>query len=146
MNLTLTWNDKMSFEADIRGKVVPMDVKPESGGDDSGPTPKELVLAGLAGCTGMDVAYVLNKMRAEFSGISIDADAQTTKGEPSVFDTVHLIYNVTSPSLPEDKLMRAVELSQTKYCGVSAMIAKSARINYEVRLNGKTIGTGAAKF
>ncbi len=146
MNLTLTWQNKMSFEADIRGNKVPMDVKPESGGDDLGPTPKELVLAGLAGCTGMDVAYVLNKMRAEFTGISIETDAQTTKGEPSVFETVHLIYNVTSPSLPEDKLMRAVELSQTKYCGVSAMIAKSAKIHYEVRLNGKTIGTGSAKF
>ncbi len=146
MKTSLKWNGKMSFDATFGNHVVKMDTSAQSGGDDSAPTPKQLVLAGVCGCTAMDVVYVLNKMRLPAESLTIDAEAETTEGHPAVFRHVHLIYRVKASALPVDKLRQAIELSQTKYCGVSAMIAKSARITYVAELNGERAFEGEARF
>lgn len=136
----------MGFEAAINEHTVRMDTKPSAGGSYSAPTPKELVLTGLCGCTGMDVVWILNKMRLKLGGLAVDAEASQSEGEPSVFDRIKLIYKFSGENLPADKVKQAVELSQTKYCGVSAMIAKTARIDYEILLNDASVGSGTARF
>lgn len=144
MQAHLTWKQKMSFDAELGKHVVPMDAKAPVGSD-SAASPKQLALAGVAGCTAMDVIALLRKYRQEVTSFSMDADAPTTETHPSVFKEVHLTYRLDGTIEPA-KAMEAVELSMTKYCGVSAMIAKACPIRYTVLVNGQEVGRGEARF
>lgn len=135
----------MSFRAAVRQHTLAMDAKRLAGGDDAAPTPKELVLSGLLGCTAMDVVSLLRKSKSSLASFEVDADASQTEGEPAVFDAIKLIYKATG-EVPAQILLDAVIASQTRYCGVSAMISKTAKIAYEVVLNGISIGQGQAHF
>jgi putative redox protein len=145
MKLNCIWNDKMKFTAEADQHKVEMDAKSPIGSD-TALTPKQLLLAGISGCTGMDVVALLRKYKQPLEGFQIDADAVTTEGiNPAVFKEVKLTYKF-SGVLDQEKVLEAIRLSQTKYCGVSAMVAKAVPISYTVELNGKLIGTGQANF
>jgi len=145
MKLTCTWNQKMKFTADSDGYSVAMDAKSPVG-DSSAMTPKQLVLAGVCGCTAMDVAALLKKYKQPVETFVVDAQATHTEGvHPTVFKEIKLLFKLTG-SIEAAKILEAVQLSQTKYCGVSAMISKTAPILYEVELNGAIIGAGRAAF
>lgn len=145
MKTILTWKDKMQFHAAMDQYETLIDAKPPIGSG-SGPTPKQLVLSAISGCTGLDVVSLLKKYRQAFESFVIEADASQTEGKhPVVFKEIHLQFRVTGPVEPE-KLLEAIRLSQTKFCGVSAMIAKTAPIHYRVELNGQEIGTGQSAF
>ncbi|OFZ81922.1 MAG: hypothetical protein A2583_05750 [Bdellovibrionales bacterium RIFOXYD1_FULL_53_11] len=146
MKLSIGWKNGMVFEASMGPHKVLMDAPEASGGKASAATPKQLALAGLGGCTSMDVIYILRKMRVEVTSFALEAEASVTKDMPNVFDKVHLVYRLEGPSMAHEKALAAVEKSQTKYCGVSAMIAKTARITYDVLVNGTKAGSGEAGF
>lgn len=131
MHVDLVWNGKMNFtgKADS-GHPVPMDTVAAVGGEDTAARPKELVLHGLAGCTGMDVISILRKMQALPESFRIEATADMTDEHPKVFTKIHLKY-IVKGEVPEDRLKRAIELSQDQYCGVSAMLKKACEITYE---------------
>ncbi|HEX6989970.1 MAG TPA: OsmC family protein [Bacillota bacterium] len=138
----LVWNHRHGFTAASRGHRVPMDV-PAPGGDDGGPTPKELVLMGLGGCTGMDVAAILGKMRQPLESFEIDLECEDDREHPRVFRRVNIVYRLTGEGLDPERARRAVELSMGKYCGVSAMIAHTARITWTLEINGRPCGSGS---
>ena len=145
MKLTCQWNEAMAFTARAEGHAINMDAKKPIGRD-TAMTPKELVAAGLCGCTAMDVVAYLRKFKAPVQSLEVSADIETSKGEhPIVFSRVGLTYRVTGDVDPE-RLSEAVRLSQTQYCGVSAMLSKAMGIQYTVELNGKTVASGEAKF
>ena len=83
------WKEKMAFESQLGNHVVRMDATPELG-DDSGASPKQLLLAGLAGCTGMDVASLLKKMRVPFTNFEMDIETDLTEEHPIVFSQIRL--------------------------------------------------------
>ncbi|HAZ13034.1 MAG TPA: OsmC family peroxiredoxin [Bdellovibrionales bacterium] len=120
-----------------------MDAFPEFGGDDLGPTPKELLLNAVMGCTGMDVISILTKMRQTPTAFSIKALAEKTKEAPTHFPRIDLRYELTG-EIEAEKLLKAVTSSMTKYCGVSFMVAKRVPIFYDVYLNDKKVGEGQA--
>ncbi len=122
----------MAFEMELNGHKLITDASEEIGGNNLGPRPKQLLLSGLIGCTGIDVMSMLNKMKVEVEDVSIQASADNTGGTPSVYENIHLVYRFKGKDLPKDKINRAVELSKTKYCGVSAMLEKVTSITYEV--------------
>lgn len=138
------WKGNLEFKTNVRGHQFTQDVKESN----KGPTPKEYALAGVCGCTGMDVASILKTMRQELESLEVSAQAPTTEGQPpSVFSHIHLVFNARGSKVAPEKLMRAIELSQTKHCGVSAMFFRSgAPISYEAHLNGTKIGEGKAEF
>lgn len=140
----------MSFKAEFpsgSGSGVVMDASVAAGGQSLGPTPKELVLAGICGCSGMDVVSLLRKMRVEFESFYIKADTFLTEGHPSVFHKVRLEFHFLSKGEVEgDKLVKAVTMSMTKYCGVSAMIARVTDIDFGVFLNGVELHSSRASF
>ncbi|MCM2277882.1 MAG: OsmC family protein [Oligoflexia bacterium] len=145
MKLTATWNDKMRFTAHADQHSVPMDSRSPLGSD-SALTPKQLVVAGLTGCTGMDVAALLRKYKQPLESLSIDAEVTMTEGGyPVVFKSVHLIFRLTG-ALERERVLEAVKLSQTRYCGVSAMLAKAVPMTYSIELNGEEVGRGAPEF
>jgi putative redox protein len=125
----------MQFEASINGHSLVMDAKEESGGMNAGPRPKELMLAALAGCTGMDVVAILKKMRVELKGFNVRIEAELTEEHPKHYQSMHIIYEFEGNDLDEDKLKKAIELSQDRYCGVSAVYRKAMPVTYEILVN-----------
>jgi putative redox protein len=89
-------------------------------------------LLALAGCTGMDVVSLLKKMRVEFDDFNIVVDANVTEEHPKLYDSMHIIYRFKGKNLPMDKLQKVVELSQDKYCGVSATFKKGIDVTWEI--------------
>jgi putative redox protein len=145
MKTTINWKDAMEFEATAGQHIVRMDAKAPIG-KDSAPTPKELVAMGLGGCTAMDVIALLKKYKQPPQSFQIDVEIQpSTSGHPIVFEKAIITF-VVNGNVDVDKLIEAVNLSQTKYCGVSAMLSKSLPIEYKVVLNGAEIGFGSANF
>jgi len=129
---TGTWEGAMVFRMEQDGHSFLLDAASEWGGTDAGPRPKGLLLSGLIGCTGMDVVSILRKMRIEGFGLDITADAEYTDEHPKVFRTIHLTYRFSGRDLPHERVEHAVELSQEKYCGVTAMLMHTAEMTWEI--------------
>lgn len=143
----IKWVGKLAYQSDVRNHRVIMDAKKEGGGQDLGMSPKEMVLTGMCGCTGMDVISLLtSKYKLNVTGCDVSVDADVSEaGHPVVWTAARLKFDITG-DIPTEKALQAVELSLTKYCGVSAMMVKAFPIHYSVNLNGNEIGTGEAKF
>ncbi|MBF0470908.1 MAG: OsmC family protein [Gammaproteobacteria bacterium] len=133
MKAEVNWNGGMSFTGSgaCATHSVVMDAPPAVGGSDNGIRPKELLLHSLAGCTAMDVISILHKMKLEPNRFRVEATATESEEHPKVFTSFHLRYLI-SGGIPEEKLNRAIELSQTRYCGVSAMFRNFAPVTHEV--------------
>jgi len=145
MKLQISWKEKMRFAATAEQHSFSMDTKPPIGAD-TAPSPKQLVLAAICGCTGMDVVSLLRKFKQPLESLEIEVDASLSEGSyPIVFKEVRLLFRVKG-ALAADKLLEAIQLSQTKYCSVSAMMSKATPINYTVELNSKPVGSGSASF
>jgi putative redox protein len=122
-----TWIEKQRFEG-IADSGHPIAV---DGDKSTGNTPMEFVLIGLCGCTGYDVVSILQKKREAFTSLEVRARAERAAGPPSVYTEIKLIYRVggkVSRKAVED----AVRLSKEKYCSVSAMLEKTAKITAEI--------------
>jgi putative redox protein len=145
MKLTTRWTENMCFTASDDENSVNMDTKPPIGTNQA-MTPKQLVIAGLAGCTAMDVIALMRKHKQTVESFEIESDIEKSSGGyPEVFTRGLMIFKIKG--VIEPKLaIEAVMLSQTKYCGVSAMLSKAFPIHYQVILNGETITEGQAKF
>lgn len=126
------FNGGMKFTATIGGHEVVMDAGHDDGGQDSAPSPKKLMLASLAGCTGIDIVMILNKMKVEFSEFSIHTEAEQTDDHPKTYKKVKLIYRIKVAEHDKIKMEKAVMLSQDKYCGVSAMFREFADLTWSV--------------
>ena len=122
----------MAFEMDLDGHTLVTDAPETIGGNNLGPRPKQLLLAGLIGCTGIDVASILKKMNIEVDDLSIEAEADSSEEQPKVYEKIHLTYTFKGKNLPKKNIERAVSLSQEKYCSVSAILKKAAPITYVV--------------
>src|SRR4030042_1227438 len=129
-----SWKGDLSFEAEVDDHRIVMDARPEAGGKGRGPRPKPLMMVSLAGCTGMDVASLLKKMRVEVESFTVRVEGELTETHPKHFTSMHVIYSFKGKDLPMDKLKRAVELSQETYCGVSATYKKAMKLSYEIKI------------
>ena len=122
----------MAFDSIIDGHSVTIDADEEFGGNDKGPKPKPLLLLSLTGCTGMDVVSLMNKMRVKYSDLEIKVDAELTDEHPKYYHKIHLTYSLKTTANFHDKITKAVTLSQERYCGVSFMLSKVAKLTYEI--------------
>lgn len=141
--ITLDWKKDSTFETSLNGHKLTIDTTVENGGNNEGPRPKALMLVALAGCTGMDVAPLFRKMRVHFDSLSIDVSAETSEGTPIVYTAFHVTYHVTASTDDSDKIIKAIRLSQEKYCGVTLMMKKIAPVTYEILLNGTLLNLHA---
>ena len=127
------WQNGLSFDAQIDGHKIKIDAFKENGGNDSGPSPKKLLLVALAGCTGMDVISILQKMKQPVSYFSMEIDANLTEEHPRVYSEIKIRYKFKlSDNLDNVKVARAIQLSRETYCGVGAMLGKASVITHEV--------------
>ena len=133
-----TWKGKMVFEAKTEsGHSVLTDAKPEVGGEDKGPRPMEFLMVSLGGCTAMDVVSILKKMRVDLESMTINIDSEQAPEHPKIFTKIKIEYNFTGRNIKEEDVKRAIELSQEKYCSVSAMLREKAEITYKWNIINK---------
>ncbi len=117
------------------GHELVLDAAPEVGGRERGPRPMELVLLSLAGCTGVDVISLLRKMRQEVTGYTVRVRGDERAPEyPKVYTKITVEHVVRGHNLNEANVARAVELSATKYCPVSAMLGCRAEVRHTYRI------------
>ncbi len=122
----------MAFVSNINGHEVLMDTTADDGGEDSGPSPKRMMLASLAGCTGIDIVGILNKMKVEFSNFSIGVHAALSAEHPKIYNHVKITYKIKLAEEDKSKMIKAVNLSTEKYCGVYAMFKTFAKMDTEI--------------
>lgn len=130
--ISTTFTGGMAFNAEIGDHNVLMDATPVDGGIDSGPGPKKLMLTSLAGCTGIDIVSILNKMKVIFSDFTMDVEASLTAEHPRIYDKVKIIYKIRLAVTDRPKMEKAVHLSEDKYCGVMAMFRHFAKVTTEI--------------
>ena len=127
-----TWKENMAFEAEVDGFKIALDADAAVGGENKGPKPKALTLVSLAGCTSMDVISILKKMRVEPESFNVEVEGELTDEHPKYYHSIHVRYIFKGKDLPMAKLEKAVNLSEERYCGVSALLSKGARITSEI--------------
>ncbi len=132
--VSTSWKGDMVFESDINGHRLTMDAPAEAGGNEKGPRPKPLMMASLAGCTGMDVISMLKKMRVQVDEFVIHIEGDVTDDIPKHYKKMHVVYEFAGNDLPMDKLQKAVEMSREKYCGVSYTYKQAMEVSYEIRI------------
>jgi len=129
------WLSNMAFEADVNGHKIIIDADPSVGGENRGPRPKPFMLLSLGGCTGMDVISILKKMRVDVEEFNVRVEGELTEEHPKHFVKIHVVYEFKGIDLPMDKLKKAVELSEERYCGVSAVYKKAMEMTSEIIVN-----------
>ncbi len=125
-SLSWTDNDRFVGQASSRHAIVV-----DAGKEKTANSPRELVLVALCGCTASDVVGILRKKREPFTGLEVRAKGERADGYPAVYTSIHLTY-VVRGQVAEKSMEDAVRLSKDKYCSVSAMLAKTAKITYTI--------------
>lgn len=145
ISLTCSWTEKMKFTVNTEKHEINMDAKAPIG-NNSAMTPKELLLAGVAGCTSMDVTALLKKYQQKVDKFTVQAEAMEVEGSyPAIFSKISVVFKLFGEIEPQ-KAIEAVHLSLTKYCSVSAMISKVVPIYYTIEVNDSEVGSGQASF
>jgi len=138
--VTTKWTQKSQFETDNpSGYKFTMFDKSQDNGDVVGFAPKALMLSSLAGCSGLDVVSLLEKMRAEVADFYIEVTGELTDEHPKYYHKVKVDYHFSDVNLQEDKIQKAVNLSVTKYCGVMEMFRRFATVETEIHLHKKEV-------
>ena len=133
-------NENFHFELkNDRGHIVNVDSRPEFGGNDKGPSPMELVLMGVAGCSSIDMISILKKQRQEITSFKADVEGERVQvGDAKPFKEITVVFSLEG-DINDEKAARAAQLSFDKYCSVSKTIEPTATIHYKVILNGKEL-------
>ena len=130
MKARAKWVDGMAFMGESgSGHAMIMDGAPEYGGRNLGIRPMEMLLIGLAGCTGFDVVQILKKGREAVTGCDVEVEAERATEDPKVFTRIHIAYRVSGRGLSQAKAERAVTLSKEKYCSASIMLGATAEMS-----------------
>lgn len=113
---------------------IAMDGTEKFGGSDAGTRPKELLMIALGGCSGSDVTSILSKKKIKVERFEINITAEVAEEHPQVFTKMILEYVFYGKNLPTKDIERAIELSLTKYCSVTAMLQKAMPIEHSYRI------------
>ena len=130
--VTTKWKREMLLISDNpSGQHLFIDAGEENGGHSEGYRPKALMLSALAGCSGLDVASLFKKMKIEVADFEIIVEAELTEEHPKFYNKVHVNYHFYGTDLPEKKIVKVVNLSVDKYCGVMEMFRQFSTVTIE---------------
>jgi len=123
------WIDGLRFVAtDSIGHSIVMDASKQVGGEGSGFSPLQLLLAALGGCTGIDIVDIMRKQRQRVEDLEIVVSGERVKEPPRVYSNIHVEYRVKGKDIREKAVQRAIRLSEDKYCSVGAMLKAKAKV------------------
>jgi len=133
MKINVDWQGDLEFKNQLpSGHELTVDAAEKSGGHNQGPRPMELLLSGLAGCTGIDVVLILNKMKTELEDFKIEIDAERAEEAPKRFTKIQIKYKFKGKKLDERRVERAINLSESKYCSASNSLNAEISSSYEI--------------
>ncbi|TNJ47154.1 OsmC family protein [Tamlana fucoidanivorans] len=136
VQVTTTWLGDMRFEStNPSGHNLFIDAGEENGGKGEGYRPKALMLSALAGCSGLDVASLIKKMKLTVEDFKIEIEANLTEEHPKIYDKVVMHFHFHGDALNEKKLQKAVDLSVEKYCGVMEMFRQFAELDIQIHFH-----------
>lgn len=140
MQVKVTHIKGMHFEGEGQSKIrTQIDSSVTNGGTGIGSSPMELVLMAIAGCSGMDIVSILEKMRVSYQRFEINVQGDRAAEHPRIFTDIEVGYRFWGEGLKNEKVLaqitRAIELSMEKYCSVANMIDKVANLTYKVEIN-----------
>lgn len=125
------WIDGRAFEVKTgSGNTLVI----EGANQKRGPSPVELVLVGLAGCTGIDVLDILEKKRLEIKGLEVRVEGTRAESAPMVYTCIDVVYTIRGKNIPAEAVEHAIQLSSDKYCSVGVMLSKTAKINHRYEI------------
>jgi len=126
---------EMRFDAEAgSGHHLTLDAAEHGGGHNEGFRPMELLLVGLAGCTGMDVISILRKKREPVTGYAVHVVGVRAEEHPMVFVEIDVVHIVTGHHIQSEAVARAIQLSEERYCGAGAMLGKVAHVTHTFRI------------
>ena len=131
----INWQQKMAFEVEVAGHKIIIDANEKVGGENKGPQPKPFMMVALGGCTAMDVISILTKMRVKLDDFKVKVEGSLTEEHPKHYNKMKVIYEFTGKDLPKDKIQKAINLSEERYCGVSASYKQAMELSSEIILN-----------
>jgi putative redox protein len=138
MTTSMHWKGGLQFEATGEfGHTITTDVSVKGGGEGAGHRPTELLLWGVASCTGVDVIRILKKQRQEVTGLEIEVTAHQHDDYPKYFHTFDVRYKFRGKNLSENRIKQAIELSECKYCSVSQTIVHEGKVNTSFEVVGE---------
>ena len=143
MDVKTTWKGRLSFTGTAGNEFeVPLGASSNVGGDNDGFTPMQLIALGLAGCTGMDVISILLKMRQAITAFEVEVHADRAHEHPKVFTAAEIEYFIKGNQVEEQAVVRAIELSATRYCPAQGMFSQIMPIEikyhiYEDKVDGE---------
>ena len=146
MHAEISYKGGFTFETKIRDHTFNMDTQISAGGKNTGPTPKELLIAAIIGCAAMDVVAMFKKHQMTADSFTVAGDAEPRREHPRIFEGVDVVFEATGGNVSAEVFKEAVQLSLTKFCGVSAMVNSTSPIKYRLVLNKQEIAVGAAAF
>ena len=133
--VSVRWVDGMEFTTETgSGHAGVLDASVKAGGQNHGPSPMELLLLGMAGCTGIDVVDILKKKRLAVTGLEVRVEGTRAQTHPMVYTSIDVIYTIRGKDIPARAVEQAIHLSEYKYCSAGVMLGKTAQINsrYEI--------------
>ena len=140
MQATVRWMGQVKFKGNSdSGHNILMDGPEESGGENQGMRPMELMLLGMGGCTSFDVVTILQKSRQAISSCEAIISAERADSAQKGFTKIHIRFMIEGDQLNESSVERAIKLSAEKYCSASIMLSKSVEITHDFKINNKKI-------
>lgn len=135
MTARATLETGMRFDVETgSGHHVILDAAEHNGWQDTGPSPMEMLLVALAGCAGMDIITILRKKRQQISAYELRVHGMRAEEHPKVFVDITIEHIFTGHNIKPEAVERAIELTEDRYCGVSAMLGKTAIIKNTYRI------------
>jgi putative redox protein len=132
MEMNVRWDGDMAFTGLApSGHELKMDAAESVGGKNSGARPTELLLSAVAGCTGIDIISILNKMRLNITSFEMKVSGERAEDHPKKFTQINIHYALKG-ELPEDKVIRAIDLSKNKYCSVAHSLSAEITVSYSI--------------
>jgi putative redox protein len=135
LNATLFWESALRFSA-LPGSGHRITVDSPSRPGHAGPSPMELLLIGVAGCTAMDVVAILEKMREPLAGLDVEVTGERSRSNPKYFTSMSIVYRLRGGGLAREKVQRAVELSHSTYCSALASLRPDCKVTSSIEFLG----------
>lgn len=135
MKISMDWKGGLKFTGISRfGQEITTDGSKAAGGSEEGYQPLELLLFALAGCTGIDVVLIADKMKQEITDLTVDIDYEQKEVHPRFVTKAHIEYRFTGKDLKVEMLERAISLSEEKYCSVGSTISGITKITHSIKI------------
>ena len=135
MSVRAMWQEGMCFDVETgSGHHLLLDAAEHNGGQDKGPRPMEMLLVALATCSGMDILAILRKKRQDITAYEVRVLGERTEDHPKIFVEIAVEHIFTGHAIRPEAVQRAIELTEERYCGASAMLGKTAKLTHTFRV------------